>query len=60
VILILFLIVLGALVLIHEWGHFFAARRFGIRVDEFGFGFPPKLFGKKIGETLYSFNLFPI
>lgn len=48
------------LVLVHELGHFFVAKSFGIRVDEFGFGFPPKLFGKKIGETEYTLNLLPI
>lgn len=58
--IVIFIVVLGVLVLAHEWGHFFAARRFGIRVDEFGFGFPPRVFGKKIGKTLYSLNLFPI
>ena len=48
------------MVVVHEFGHFFAAKKFGIRVDEFGFGFPPKLFGKKYGETEYSINLLPI
>ncbi|MEK7069172.1 MAG: RIP metalloprotease RseP, partial [Patescibacteria group bacterium] len=48
------------LVLVHEFGHFFTAKKFGIRVDEFGFGFPPKLFGKKYGETEYSLNLLPL
>lgn len=48
------------LVLVHEAGHFFSAKKFGIRVDEFGFGFPPKLFGKKYGETEYTVNLLPI
>ncbi len=48
------------LVLVHEAGHFFLAKRFGIRVDEFGFGFPPKLFGKKWGETEYTLNLLPL
>ena len=57
---IIFLVILLVLVLVHEFGHFFTAKKFGIRVDEFGFGFPPRLFGKKIGDTLYSFNLFPI
>lgn len=51
---------LSVLVLIHELGHFLTAKRFGIKVEEFGFGFPPRVFGKKIGETLYSFNLLPI
>ena len=44
----------------HEMGHFSAAKFFGIRVDEFGFGWPPKIFGIKKGETEYSFNLLPI
>ena len=58
--IVVFILVLGVLVLVHEWGHFFAARKFGIRVDEFGFGIPPRLWGKKIGATLYSLNLLPI
>lgn len=58
--IIIFIIILLVLVLVHEAGHFFTAKRFGIRVDEFGFGFPPKLFGKKIGETEYTFNLLPL
>jgi len=57
--IIIFIIILLVLVLVHEFGHFFAAKRFGIRVDEFGFGFPPKLFGFKKGETEYSFNALP-
>jgi regulator of sigma E protease len=56
---IIFIIILLVLVLVHEFGHFFTAKRFGIRVDEFGFGFPPKLFSKKIGETEYSINALP-
>ena len=48
------------MVLVHEAGHFFTAKRFGIRVDEFGFGFPPKLFGIKKGETEYTFNALPL
>ena len=47
------------LLIIHEFGHFFIAKRFGIEVEEFGVGFPPRLFGKKIGGTLYSLNLLP-
>ncbi len=58
--LLIFIIILLVLVLVHEAGHFFTAKRFGIRVDEFGFGFPPKLFGKKYGETEYTLNLLPI
>ena len=48
------------MVLVHEAGHFFTAKGFGIRVDEFGFGFPPKLFGIKKGETEYTFNALPL
>src|SRR3989344_7939069 len=58
--IIVFIIILGILVLVHEFGHFLAAKKNGVRVEEFGFGFPPRIFGKKIGETIYSFNLFPI
>src|SRR3990167_8711748 len=56
----IFIAVLAVLVLSHEFGHFIAAKKFNMRVDEFGFGFPPKLFGIKKGETMYSFNLLPI
>lgn len=58
--IILFVLVLLILVLVHELGHFFVAKKFGIRVDEFGFGFPPRaktLF--KRGETIYSLNWIP-
>ncbi|MFA6256862.1 MAG: RIP metalloprotease RseP [Candidatus Paceibacterota bacterium] len=58
--ILIFIIILLVLVLVHEFGHFFTAKKFGIRVDEFGFGFPPKLFGKKFGETEYTVNLLPL
>lgn len=58
--ILIFLIILLVLVLVHEAGHFLSAKKFGIRVDEFGFGFPPKLFSYKKGETKYSFNLLPV
>lgn len=54
-----FLIVLSVLVLVHELGHFLVARRAGVLVEEFGFGLPPRVWGKKVGETLYSINLLP-
>ena len=57
--ILLVVIALSLLVLIHELGHFAAAKLFGIRVDEFGFGFPPKLFSWGKGETRYSVNLLP-
>jgi len=48
-----------ALVILHELGHFILAKKFGIKVEEFGIGYPPRLLGKKIGETIYSLNLLP-
>ena len=57
---IVFLVILSVLVLIHEAGHFFMAKFFGIKVEEFGFGLPPRAFGKKFGETIYSINWLPI
>ena len=58
--IILFLLVLFVLILVHEWGHFIVAKKTGMRVDEFGIGFPPKLYGIKKGETEYTFNALPI
>lgn len=58
--ILIFFVILLVLVLVHEAGHFFSAKFFKIRVDEFGFGFPPKLFGIKKGETEYTFNALPI
>ena len=58
---ILFIIVLFALIILfHEFGHFIAAKWARTRVEEFGIGFPPRLFGKQFGETLYSVNLLPL
>ena len=58
--IIVFILILSVLVLIHEAGHYFVAKMVNIKVEEFGFGFPPRVFGKKIGETLYSINALPI
>lgn len=58
--IVVFIIILAVLVLIHELGHFLAAKKAGIKVEEFGFGFPPRLWGIKKGETLYSINALPI
>lgn len=58
--IVIFFAVLFVLILVHEWGHFIVAKKNGIRVDEFGIGFPPKLFGIKKGETEYSFNMLPV
>lgn len=57
--IIVFFIVFSVLILIHEFGHFFMAKRVGIKVEEFGFGLPPRIWGKKIGETIYSINWIP-
>lgn len=57
--ILIFFAVLVLLVLVHEFGHFIVAKKSGIRVDEFGIGFPPKLFGKKYGETEYTINALP-
>lgn len=57
--IIIFIVILLVLVLVHEFGHFIVAKKSGIRVDEFAFGFPPKLFSVKKGETTYSFNAIP-
>src|SRR3990167_7948140 len=54
------LIILVFLVFIHEAGHFITAKLSGIKVLEFGFGFPPRVWGKKIGETTYSINWLPL
>jgi len=50
---------LSFLVFFHEFGHFLAAKVFGVPVEEFGFGYPPRAWGRRIGETLYSLNLIP-
>lgn len=57
--ILVFILILSILVLIHEFGHFIMAKRAGIGVEEFGFGLPPKAWGKKIGETIYSINWLP-
>ncbi len=57
---IIFLIVLAILIFVHELGHFLAAKKTGMRVDEFAVGFKPKIWGKKKGETEYFLGLIPI
>lgn len=58
--ILLFILILVALIIVHEFGHFIVAKLFGIRVDEFGIFFPPRLFAFKKGETEYSFNSLPL
>src|ERR1700677_4826261 len=53
-------VVLGILVLVHEWGHFVAAKLCGVRVDVFSIGFGPRLFGWKRGDTDYRMSALPL
>jgi len=55
-----FIFVLSILIFVHELGHFLAAKLSGIRVERFSIGYPPRLFGKKIGETDYCISLTPL
>lgn len=57
--ILLFIVIFSSLIFIHELGHFVAAKRAGVKVEEFGFGLPPRIWGKKKGETIYSINLIP-
>ena len=58
--IILFILILSFLIFIHELGHFLTARKFGVDVEEFGIGIPPRAWGKKFGRTLYSLNWLPL
>lgn len=58
--IIYFLITIGILIFIHELGHFLAAKLSGMRVERFSIGFPPRAFGKKIGDTDYCISWIPI
>jgi len=60
VIIILFIVALFVAMCLHELGHFIAAKRAGVKVEEFGIGIPPRLFGIKRGETIYSVNAIPV
>jgi regulator of sigma E protease len=53
-------LVLGVMILVHEWGHFIVARFFGVRVDVFSIGFGPRLFGFKRGATDYRISALPL
>jgi regulator of sigma E protease len=60
IIIILFIVALFVAMCLHELGHFIAAKRARVKVEEFGLGMPPRLFGIKRGETIYSLNAIPI
>jgi regulator of sigma E protease len=57
--ILIIILTISILIIIHELGHFLVAKKFGVKVEEFGLGLPPRLFGKKIGETIFSLNLIP-
>ncbi len=58
--IIIFLATLFLALCLHELGHFLAARRAGVKVEEFGIGLPPRIFGIRRGETIYSINAIPV
>jgi len=60
IIVVLFVVALFVAVCLHELGHFIAAKRAGVKVEEFGIGIPPRLFGIQRGETIYSVNAIPV
>ncbi len=60
IIIIIFIVALFVTLYLHELGHFIAAKRAGVKVEEFGIGLPPRLFGIKRGETIYSVNAIPL
>lgn len=57
---LIFLLILGILITVHEFGHFFAAKKLGVRVEKFSFGFGKRLLTRKKGETEYSISLIPL
>ncbi len=57
--IVIFILILGALIFVHELGHFLLAKKNGIRVDEFAVGFPPTIYSKTVGDTKYSLNSIP-
>ena len=55
-----FIVLVGVMVIVHELGHFVVAKLFGVRVEAFSFGFGPRLFGFKYGDTDYKVCLLPL
>jgi len=58
--ILIFFLLLSILILVHEIGHFIAAKRMGVKVEEFGIGFPPRILWIKYKETIYSLNVIPL
>lgn len=57
--LVIFFLILGALIFVHELGHFLVAKWLGMRVDEFAIGFPPRIWSRRRGDTVYAINAVP-
>ncbi len=57
---LVFIFVLAVLVIVHEFGHFIAAKRVGVRVEKFSIGFGPVIFGRKFGQTEFAVSLLPL
>jgi regulator of sigma E protease len=57
---LIFLLILGVLITVHEFGHFIAAKRLGVKIEKFSFGFGKRLLSRKKGETEYSISLVPL
>jgi len=57
--LLITIVIISIIILVHELGHFIVAKLVGVKVEEFGIGYPPRLWGKKIKETIYSINALP-
>lgn len=57
--IIISIIAISFLIILHELGHYLVAKKFNVKVEEFGLGLPPRLYGKKIGETIWSLNWIP-
>ncbi len=55
-----FIVVIGVIIFVHELGHFLAARSVGIRVETFSLGYPPKMIGRKVGDTEYCISWIPL
>lgn len=58
--ILIFILILSLLIIVHEFGHFIAARKNGVRVEQFSLGFGPQIFKNKIGDTEYSVSLIPL
>lgn len=56
----IFVVILSILIIVHEFGHFMAARKLGVRVEKFSLGFGPQIFRKKKGDTEYSIAAIPL